>query len=47
MDVESEPGVGTKVSFTLDRGVAESGGYLDTVKLQESTRPDIPSPVVE
>lgn len=47
MDIESQPGVGTKVSFTLDRGVAESGGYLDTVKLQESTRPDIPSPVVE
>ena len=30
MDIESEPGKGTRVSFTLDRAIAESGGYFDS-----------------
>ena len=47
MDVESTVGVGTRVSFTLNRAVAESGGYVDSAKLQESTMPEIPKAVVE
>lgn len=47
MDVESTVGVGTRVSFTLNRAVAESGGYIDSAKLQESTMPEIPKAVVE
>lgn len=47
MDVESTLGEGTKVTITLDRATVESGGFLDTEKLQESARPEIPTAVVE
>ena len=47
MDVESEVGKGTSVSFTLNREVAESGGFLEKDKLEQSAIPDIPSPIVE
>ncbi len=46
MDVESEVGVGTTVSFTLDRRVAEEGGYLHAQKRGESAVPDIPEAIV-
>ena len=46
MTVESKLGVGTTVSFTLNREVAAGGGYLEHDKLRESAVPDIPSPVV-
>ena len=47
MDIESTPGVGTRVSFVLDREAAENGDYIDHAKLQESAVPQIPAPVVE
>lgn len=46
MEVTSELGEGTTVSFTMSRAIA-SGGYLETDKLQESVVPEIPQPVVE
>ena len=46
MDVESELGVGTTVSFTLDKTIA-AGGNSQTDQLQKTTIPDIPKPIVE
>ena len=49
MEVESELGKGTKVTFRLNRAIAEGDeeGHLETDNLEKSIRPDIPSPVVE
>ena len=47
MDVESKLAVGTKVTFVLDRAIAEgeADSYLDTADLQENVVPDIPEPL--
>ena len=47
MEIESKVGVGTTVSFTLDREVAEGGGYLEMERLQKSMMPNIPKAIVE
>ena len=46
MEVESELGGGTAVTFTLNREVAVRA-YHESEKLQESGVPDIPQPVVD
>ena len=35
MDVKSAPGIGTRVSFILDRTSAESDGYLGSTESEE------------
>ena len=49
MEVTSELGVGTIVTFRLKRAIAEGkeDAYLDSDDLQESAIPAIPQPVVE
>ncbi len=52
MDVESAPGEGTRVSFTLDRASAESDGYLGSAESEDSDTeeqdtPAVPEPVEE
>ena len=49
MEVTSELGVGTIVTFRLDRAIAEGkeDAYLDNDDLQETAIPAIPQPVVE
>ena len=49
MEVESEPGVGTRVRFMLNRAIAEGEeeGYLQYDELGDSFIPDIPEPVVQ
>lgn len=49
MDVESKLGKGTKVTFTLNRAIAEgeADSFLDSEDLQASAIPDYPQPVVE
>ena len=52
MDVESAPGEGTRVSFTLDRASAESDGYLGSAESEDSDAeeqdtPAVPEPVEE
>ena len=48
MDVESKLAVGTTVTFTLDRAIAEgrADSYLDD-DLQVSALPDIPQPLID
>ena len=45
MEVTSELGLGTTVSFILNREVA-TRAYEESEKLQESAIPDIPKPLV-
>lgn len=49
MDVESELGVGTIVTFSLVRAIAEGreSAYVQAADLAASARPAIPSPIVE
>ena len=49
MEVESEPGVGTRVRFKLNRAIAEGEeeGYLQYDELGDSFIPDIPEPVFQ
>lgn len=49
MEVESKLGSGTKVTFTLDRAIAEgeADSFLDNDDLQASAIPEIPQPIVE
>lgn len=49
MEIESELGKGTMVTFTLNRAIAEGreAGVLETVDLNRSVVPDIPNAVVE
>lgn len=48
MDVESELGVGTTVTFRLNRAIAEGeeDGYVEIDDPQRSVLPDIPTPIV-
>ena len=49
MDVESKLGVGTKVTFTLNRAIAEgeADSYLDLDDLPDAVVPDIPMAIEE
>ena len=49
MVVTSRLGVGTTVTFTLDRDIAEGHekGYLEREDLEKSVRPEIPGPFTE